>query len=985
MSAAPTSSDAPAADRLRAALRALVATAGTAAAYAVAGWLALQLRVPPDYAIVVFFPAGVAAGAALVVGWTALPGVLIGSLAVQAMAHQAVGADWRHWGVLAPALGATAMAAWSAWAVRRWVGYPSALDEPPQVLRLLFIVLPASSLINASVAVPALVWHGVIAPGDAWIQWTAWWLGDALGAVLLVPLALVLLGQPRDAWRARRWSVGVPLALALGLAATVVHVLAAAQTERLRMRVEQIGHQAAQTVQRRLDAQLDALQALGQLLARDPHLDPVEFEHAAGVWLRRYPGTQNFAYNWRVRHAERHRYECCEPGWPIMARDAQGQRWPAPAAEEYLVITRVAPVDGNTTALGLDVWSYEPLRRAVQAALDSGQPRATEPIRLVQEPGRQRGVVIYHAVREPTGEHDWIGVVSSALRLDDMLRTTLEPLPLQGLAACLIDLDAAERPQRLAGPEGCEAAASEAPLQARTAWPLRLAQRSWLLQLDGTAAFWRQSAADTRLHLTASLGFLAVALLGAFVLVTTGQQRRVEQLVRERTLELAHSHAQLQQLAHYDTLTGLVNRQRWAELARSVLDSARQQGREVAVAYLDLDRFKHVNDSLGHAQGDRLLQAVAARLQACLRARDVPARFGGDEFVVLLPWVKGREAAAVVARKIVRALDTSIELDGARVRIGASLGVALYPHDATDLETLLRHADTAMYAAKAAGRNQWRFFEPSMHAQVSRRLALESALREALADPPAHGLYLVYQPQVDACAGQLVGVEALLRWQHPQLGALTPAEFVRMAEEAGIIEPLSTWVLHEALAQLARWRAQSPAWSQVRVAVNVSAHEFASDLPLRVQQALDAAGLPATALELEITESLLVHASHELTQRLQALQTLGVRLSLDDFGTGYSSLGYLKRLPIGTLKIDRGFVEGIPTDADSVAIVRATLSMAHDLGLTVVAEGVETSAQRDFLCQHGCCRHQGWLYAPALSALQLPAWLEGWTSQASHS
>lgn len=956
----------------------LTATAAlTALAYALAGWLALQLRVPPDYAIVVFFPAGVAAGAALTLGHAALPGVWLGSLAVQVMAHQAVGADWRHWAVLVPALGATAMAATSAWAVRRWIGYPSALDEARQVLRLLFMVLPLTSGLNASVAVPTLVARGIIAPGDALGQWGSWWLGDALGSVLVVPLMLILLGQPRSAWWARRWGVGVPLGLALLLSGAAVRLLSDAQTGQLQLRAEQVGAQAAQALQRRLDAQIDALEALGQLLARDPAIGQEAFEQVAGLWLRRHPGTLNFTFNWRVTRAQRPHYECCDPGWPILARDAQGQRFAAPEADEHMVITRLAPLAPNLAVRGLDVLSYAPLRQAVQRAIDSGRPQATEPFRLVQEQDTQRGIVVYHAVRTATPPHTVVGIVSTAFRMGDVTQAALEALPLRTLALCLIDLDASAGNQRLAGSQGCETQPTDTALGTRTDWPLRFAQRTWLLRLQPTEAFWREASADARLQLTASTAFLAVGLLAAFLLVTTGQRRRIEQLVRERTLELAHSHAQLQHLAHHDVLTGLVNRTRWAELARGVLASAQREGRQVGIVYLDLDRFKQVNDSMGHAQGDRLLQAVAARLQTCLRGRDVPGRFGGDEFVVLLPWIKGREGAAVVARKITRALEQPIELDGARVRIGASLGVALFPDDGLDLDTLLRQADTAMYAAKAAGRNQWRFFEPSMHAHVSRRLQLESALREALADPSGGGLGLVYQPQVDARNGRPLGLEVLLRWQHPQLGAVSPAEFVRVAEEAGIVDRLGHWVLKQALAQLAHWRQRDPqTFETLRMAVNVSAYEFVhADFVARVQQALHEAGVPARALELELTESLLVQINGEVIERLHALQQLGVHLSLDDFGTGYSSLGYLKRLPIGTLKIDRGFVEGIPGDPDSVAIVRATLSMAHDLGLSVVAEGVETPAQREFLRAHGCTALQGWLFARALPAEALPDWL----------
>lgn len=662
-----------------------------------------------------------------------------------------------------------------------------------------------------------------------------------------------------------------------------------------------------------------------------------------------------------------------------MARDATGQRFPAPDADEHMVITRLAPLANNQAARGLDILTYEPLRQAVQRAIDSGRPQATEPFRLVQEQGAQRGIVVYHAVRAAHGSGEVLGIVSTAFRMGDVTLAALEAVPLQGLMLCLMDRDASPDNRRLAGPQGCERAASQNHLGARTEWPLQFAQRAWVLRLDATEGFWRQNAADGRMHLTASTAFLTVGLLAAFLLVTTGQRRRVEQLVEQRTLELARSHASLMQLAHFDALTGLVNRSFWTEQAEAVLSTARRSGQEVDIIFLDLDRFKHVNDSLGHAQGDRLLQTVATRLQACLRSRDVLGRFGGDEFIALLPWVKGRDGAATVARKMARTLDEPIELDGVQLRVGASLGVAVFPYDGSTVEALLRHADAAMYAAKAAGRNQWRFFEPSMHAHASRRLTLESALRQAVDEPQRGGLSLVYQPQIDADGRRLLGLEVLLRWDDPVLGSISPAEFIGVAEDAGIIDRLGAWVLQTACRQLAAWHACADAFlfAQVRLAVNISPIEFARPGFLdHVREALRDLG-PATRqlVELEITESLLVQVGADVTERMRALTELGIELCLDDFGTGYSSLGYLQRLPIGKLKIDRSFVNGVPGDPDSAAIVRATLSMAHDLGLRVVAEGVETPEQRDFLRQHGCDAFQGWLYARAMAPAELLVWL----------
>lgn len=948
----------------------------SAGAYVLAGWLARGLCAAPDYAIVVFLPAGVAAGASLVAGPAALPGVLLGSLAVQAMTHHALGHTEYPWTMLVPALGAAAMAHLAAWAARRWAGYPGPLDAPRQVVRLLFAVLPMTALLNASVAVPTLVWTGTIPAADAAEQWLNWWLGDALGMVLLVPLALVLFGQPGPLWWARRYSVGLPLLVALLLVSGAVHLLFQTQCDRQQLLMQQITSQAGQALQRRLDAQLDALEAMAQLLARKPDMDQAEFEGVAELWLRRYQGTQNFAFNWRVPRSQRAQYECCQPGWPIMGRDAAGRRFPAPDADEHIVITRLAPLRGNEAVRGLDVLTYAPLRDAVQQAIATGRPQATEPFRLVQETGTQRGIVVYHAVRSPTAPHTLLGIASSAFRMGDVTQAALDALPLQDLALCLVDERAGPDNRVLAGAPDCVERLG-VPGGFAHAWPVRFAQRDWRLHVAPQPAFWRHSGADTRMQLTAVIGFAAVGLLAALLLVGTGQRRRIEQLVRERTLALAHSHAQLQQLAHYDPLTGLLNRTRWAEVARGVLDTARREQRMVAVVFMDLDRFKQVNDTLGHTLGDRLLQALAGRLQQVLRNRDVLARFGGDEFVALLPWIKGQAGAEVVARKVSQALEAPIGLDGTSVRMGASIGVAIFPDDGDDLDTLLRHADTAMYAAKAAGRNQWRFFEPSMQAGVSRRLTLETALRAALANPDGAGLHLHYQPQVRADDGHVVGLEALLRWHHPQLGPLSPAEVVRVAEEAGIVDRLDHWVLQHSLAQWTQWCAQAPALLQdVRLALNVSAQELVHGTLLeRVRTALATHGLGADVLEIEITESVLMQAGGDAIEQLHALQRLGVSVSLDDFGTGYSSLSYLKRLPIATLKIDRSFVDGIPHDADSVAIVRATLSMAHDLGLAVVAEGVETVAQRGFLRAHGCTVLQGWLFARAMPPDALLAWL----------
>ena len=533
---------------------------------------------------------------------------------------------------------------------------------------------------------------------------------------------------------------------------------------------------------------------------------------------------------------------------------------------------------------------------------------------------------------------------------------------------CLIDPQGRVGNQRLVGADGCENEATPVRLLSLQL-PVRFSDRFWEFRLTEGPAYRAEQRSWTA-WATVALGLMAVGMLGVFLVVITGQGRRTELLVEQRTEELAGSNARLAQLAHFDPLTGLANRQHWLEQAEGALLASQRHGDPLAVMFIDLDRFKLVNDSLGHSEGDRLLITVASRLRECLRARDVLARQGGDEFVVLLPRLKDRDGAASAARKIMQVLAQPVLLGQQEVTVSASVGLACYPFDGDSIEALLRHADTAMYAAKAAGRNGWRFFSADMNEHLSQRMFIETGLRRALA---VGELFLMYQPQVDTRSGRLVGAEALVRWQHPERGLIAPDQFIAVAEDCGLIEPLGRWVLTEACRQLRDWEDQGLLGLQL--AVNISALEFNRPgfLP-QVRGILHSSGVNPAQIELEITESLLMQSLPDLLERLGELTGLGLQLALDDFGTGYSSLGYLKRLPISRLKIDKSFVAGVPGSPEGEAIIRATLSMAHDLGLDVVAEGVETEEQRDFLLSHGCERLQGYLIARPMAAADFGLW-----------
>ncbi|MBS3936402.1 MAG: EAL domain-containing protein [Sulfuritalea sp.] len=428
-------------------------------------------------------------------------------------------------------------------------------------------------------------------------------------------------------------------------------------------------------------------------------------------------------------------------------------------------------------------------------------------------------------------------------------------------------------------------------------------------------------------------------------------------------------------LALHDALTGLANRHCFESRLEQALLSAEREKSSLAVLFIDLDRFKTINDTLGHPVGDQLLQEAARRLQACVRASDIVARLGGDEFVVVLSQVAAPADAAAVADKILQSLASPYAIEGQRLHVTASVGIGVYPDDGGDAVALMKNADTALYHAKDTGRNQFQFFKAAMNEAVAELLLLERELRGALRQGEFE---LHYQPKVMAGSGRVCGVEALLRWRHPELGLVPPLKFVPLAEEVGLIEAIGAWVLEEACRQLAAWRAAGI--DGLHMAVNLSARQLRSaELVTTVRDLIARHGLGEGDLELEITESVAMAEPEIAIGRLQALRALGVRLAIDDFGTGYSSLAYLKRLPIQTLKLDRAFVRDIEFDPNDAAISTATLALAHNLGLQVVAEGVENAAQRDFLIHHGCDMLQGYLYGrPAPGA----DWIASWTASA---
>ena len=417
--------------------------------------------------------------------------------------------------------------------------------------------------------------------------------------------------------------------------------------------------------------------------------------------------------------------------------------------------------------------------------------------------------------------------------------------------------------------------------------------------------------------------------------------------------------------AYHDLLTNLPNRALLRDRLSLAISQAKREDEMLAVMFLDLDRFKNINDSLGHVMGDELLQQVSTRLKSCIREGDTLARFGGDEFTLLLPKIaKGKEDVSKIAEKINQVLKTPFVINGNELYVSASIGVSIYPRDGTDMDSLIKHADIAMYHVKDTGKNNYRFYSTDMTTPYFQNLSLETGIHKALENDEFH---LMYQPQINIKSGEIVGVEALLRWDHPEHGPITPVEFIPFAEETGMIVEIGHWVLRNACAQLKQWRDSG--LPEIRMSINMSARQLAEPKIVKhISGLLRDYAIPGHCLEIEITENTIMSDMDSVIHKLKALSKKGVYIAIDDFGTGYSSLSYLHKLPIQTLKIDRAFIKEVNMKHSGNSIINTIVAMARGLNLNVIAEGVETQQQLDYLLEIGCSEAQGFLFGKPLTA-----------------
>ena len=1068
------------------------------AGYVVLGRVGLLLALPPGYASPLFVPAGLALAACVTGGWRLLPAVALGAISVNLIY------PWLNTGsisaaavlaALASGVGATLQAGIGGALFRRYID--PAIGSGRDVARFLLLA-PAVALTSSTVSLTGMVLAGVL-PWRGWpVEWAAWWMGDTSGILLAAPLLWIAIGRPRALWWRRRTLVGLPLLLSTG-AFVLIYLQADSwevdqQLQTFRLKAQQAGDllQAQFTEHERfIYAISKALNDAGGRLTAD------DFSSLAHGYLDQRPELLSLAWLKPVADADRGAFEqwgkrAVAPDFEI--RDLLPGTLPpaglrrAARRPQYFVSIFAEPQAGRLFQ-SFDYLS-DPVRRSVlQAARRSGQPTASPPVHLLRD--TQANGILLLQLTYGRGEQagDVTGALLIAIRIDTYLQQALRQIDFPDFLIRLEDPQAGAT-RLLRDSLGRPAAPSDYRRQ------LHFGGRGYQLTLAPTPTYVQQQR-GWQSWTVFSGGLLMTALLGALMLLISGERARIQGQVKDSTARLREREARLQaildkaadailtiasdgtllsanaaagrlfghapeqmaglplarllpraadhdpavllraiaagashehqmdgqrggdhgapsalfplaisvsevdlpdehlfvailhdlteqqraqrhihKLAHHDPLTGLDNRLSLNLRLDLLLAQTRRSGGAAAVLFIDLDHFKKINDTHGHQTGDLLLQAVARRLQELLREVDTIARLGGDEFIVVTSGSVTPDEASAIAVRIVDALAAPYHLQGTTVHSGASVGVAMFPADGDDASTLLRHADTAMYAAKSQGRGNFQFFSGAMNAATHERLLLESRLWLAL-EQQEFELYL--QPQIRLSDRAVIGAEALLRWHHPELGMVAPDRFIPIAEESGLILPLGDWVLRRAFALLGAWRAQG--LGQLRIAVNLSARQChgAGLLPL-LDSLLADSGIDAALLELEITESAAMQDPERSRTLLRELRARGIKVAIDDFGTGYSSLSYLKLFEIDRIKIDRGFVKDIETDPNDAVIVAATIALAHTLGLSVTAEGVETQAQCDFLRAKQCEEAQGYLFARPMPAGAFEAMMQAETA-----
>lgn len=1030
------------------------------------------LSLPPGYALPLFPPAGVGLALATAGGMRVLPAVALGAgLAVVPfyLNNPALSSAGAVIASVTAAVGAVLQAWLGARQFRRHI-HP-AINSGRDVLAFLALS-PLVCLVSASVSVPTLFALGAFDEVAQARFWFAWWAGDTLGVLLAAPLTWIVCGSPRRLWRRRAWLVALPLLITSAAVVTIYRLTLGWEHEQHLQPYRLEAQQTADRLQAEFNEHTRFVGTFAGTLADTEHiLARDKFIRIASDYANGRPEIQGVNWAVPVTGAERAGFEdwvrrTLAPDFPGILDMDDARLVRSGERERYLPILYAWPPSTNIVR-GLDLL-VAPGRAAVAAqALRTRLPTASEPFALLKN--GDPGIGLLRAVGDPAGAP--AGVIVFVLNARILLERAIAHSGFAGFSAALVDVtDGAALP--VVGALG-----PARPDDYRR--PLSFAGRSYVVSFRPSVEYLEGETGAVSWSVL-SAGLLLTGLLGALMLLISGERDVIEKLVAERTTRLRDREARLEaildnaadaivtvdthgvvvsanaatarlfgypaehliglafgtlvpagfdgdahaeltrlssakpeesvlegrnargqafplsisvapvhlqregffvcilrdlteqqrsqerihRLAHHDALTGLENRFALNVRLERQLASARRHNEPVAVLFIDLDHFKKINDSLGHAAGDKLLVGAAERMKDLLREVDTLARLGGDEFIIVLAGPLTPDSVTGVAVRVVESLSQPYQLSGSTAHSGCSVGVALFPDDGEDAATLIRHADMAMYAAKREGRGNFQFFSPEMNAATHEHLLLENRMWGAL---QAEDFQLYLQAQVSLDTGRVIGAEVLLRWHDTELGNVEPSRFIPVAEESGMIVPLGDWVLSQTMALLAQWRREG--LEELRLAVNLSARQFSGGTLLaRLDELVAQHGIDPSLLELEITETAAMRDPENTRQLLRQLRTRGFKLAIDDFGTGYSSLAYLKLFAIDRIKIDRGFVQDIENNANDAVIVAATIGMAHSLGLTVVAEGVETQAQWGFLRDKQGDEAQGYLFSRPMPA-----------------
>jgi diguanylate cyclase (GGDEF)-like protein/PAS domain S-box-containing protein len=1044
----------------------LLANVAIVAVYLGTRLLSHVLALPAGYATPVYLPAGVGFALTVVLGWRALPGIAVGAILTH-LPDSWIDPDTAAWKALTAMTVATLGSVLQAWLGARWFRRLAdpALGTARDVSRFLALA-PVFCLVNATITIAALYWLGLVTASERAPNWINWWAGDTVGVLLAAPLVWIVCGQPRPLWRRRARIVALPLLLATGVVIVAYEQTVQWEHQKYLQSYRLKAQQVADELQAELREHERFVDTFSRALGGDRLMERGRFLRTANGYVDGRPQIVGIDWLVPVTQEARTTFENwirdnVDPDFPGLRDLSPGQTLqPARVRERYLPLLYTWP-PSRAFLRGLDFLAAPDRREAVARALSSTEPVASSPLTLLVT--GSDGIALFRVVGE-SGQPPQ-GMLTLILDTHTFVRQAVKRADFPGFDVSLADTTAGA-PRTLAGDPNRRASRADYTVQ------LTFGGRTLQLRFSPTAAY-MEGERGLASWMVLTTGLLLAALLGALMLIVSGERAQIEAQVADRTGRLeaildnaadaivtvdarghvqaanrataalfgypaAHlpslpftalvpghgnedgpellarlagarpedrqlegrnargeplplavsvsivdlpgerlfvcilrdlteqqrAQARIHRLAHHDPLTGLENRHALGMRLEQQLAQARRTRQALAVLFIDLDHFKKINDSLGHQAGDQLLVGAAARMKDLLRDVDTLARLGGDEFIIVLGGPLSPDRVSAVAMRLVESLRQPYRLGGTTAHSGASVGVALFPDDGTDADTLLRHADMAMYAAKHEGRGNFQFFSPAMNAAMHEHLMLENRMWATLENG---GFDLYLQAQVDLESGRVIGAEVLLRWHDPELGDVDPGRFIPIAEESGLILPLGDWVLARTMAMLAEW--QDEGLDQLRLAVNLSARQFSGDALLsRLDELLEEHAIDPARLELEITETAAMRDPENTRRLLQQLRARGFKLAIDDFGTGYSSLAYLKLFAIDRIKIDRGFVRDIETNPNDAAIVDATISLAHALGLGVIAEGVETQAQWGFLRDRNSDEAQGYLFGRPMPA-----------------